>query len=129
MSSQLGPQKCSRWSRSSVQACPAVSSTGSAGRARRGGGAGGRRLVQVVMMVVQPLDVMVVAPLRLADLGLVTEDRHPVLAQRTVHVPGAVQRFPRPRGQRLQQQRVGLQVRDGHPVEVGAGQRRSSTWA
>ena len=62
-----------------------------------------RMLVQVMHMGVQSLDVMVVRLLRFADLVLMAEDRHAILAERTVHVALAVQRFLGSLRERLQQ--------------------------
>src|ERR1700730_14676252 len=62
-------------------------------------------LFQVVYVLVQPLDVVVVRPLRLADGALVADDGYAVLAQRAVHVAVAVQGLFRAIGEGLQQQR------------------------
>src|SRR5262249_50941281 len=81
----------------------------------------GFRLLEVMHVLVQSLHVVMVRPLRFAVAVLVADDRHPVLAQRAVHVAGAVQRFLGSLQERLHQQRVHLQVRHTDVVEVRRG--------
>jgi hypothetical protein len=48
-------------------------------------------LIEVVDVGVQALHVVVVRALRLADVRLVADNRYAVLAERAIHVAGAVQ--------------------------------------